>query len=146
MNIVRNLLFALLGLVVALGVVSCVYPVFMGATGSLDQAVRFRFFKSPDTEKPLKIDVAGFTVQEQSTDNQWVVIWHLNGKKSLSEIEYGRKYEGLNEIVPINLMKQGVQYRALVSGTRWPKPGLGEAGMTFFFSEGGKLVEGAISK
>lgn len=142
MNAIKNRCsLVVVALVIALGVTSCVCPVFIKATGNLGQTVTFKFFKSADDEKPSKFDVVGFTVQEQSTDGRWVTIWHLNGKKSLSEIEYGRKYEGLDEIIPSKPLKHKVRYRALVSATTWPKPGLGEAGIDFFFDEAGNPTQ-----
>ncbi|UVT16493.1 MAG: hypothetical protein H8K04_02700 [Nitrospira sp.] len=126
---------------ITLTVTSCIYPAFTKATGSLNQMITFRFFQSPDDEKPSKFDILDVTLQERSIDAQWVTIWDLNGKACLSEVVYGSKYQGLNEIIPAKPLKQHGKYRLLISGTTWPKPGLGEAGIDFFFDEEGKLIQ-----
>ncbi len=64
--------------------------------------------------------------------------------QTLSSIEYGRKYKGLAEIVPHRSLSVGKQYRAGVSGSVWPDPGSGRAGINFFFDEGGNLIQGSI--
>jgi hypothetical protein len=146
MNTVKNrCLFAISILMVALGITSCVYSVFIRATGNLGQTITFKFFKSIDDERSSTFDIVGFTVQEQSADARWVAIWHLNGQASLSEIEYGKTYKGLDEVVPAKPLKQKVRYRVLVSGTTWPKPGLGQAGIDFFFDADGKLIQSTTS-
>jgi hypothetical protein len=54
---------------------------------------------------------------------------------------YGSKYPGLNEIIPPKPFRQNGECRLLVSGTTWPKSGLGEAGIDFIFDEEVKLIQ-----
>lgn len=142
MNVVRRTCgISLIGLLILVGATSCVYTIFIKATGSINQPITFKFFHSANDEKPSKFDILDVIVQEQSVNADWVTIWDLNGKASLSEIVYGSKYQGLNEIVPPKPFRRNGKYRLYVSGTTWPAPGIGKAGMEFTFDEEGKVIE-----
>lgn len=145
MNIItKRLLEVVVAICLLLGATSCTYSFSMKASGSLDKSILFQFFKSANDERPSKFDITGFTVQEQKDNSQWSVIWHLNGRESLSSIEYGRKYKGLAEVVPYKSLSAGRQYRAVVSGSVWPDPGQGHAGIEFFFDQDGYLIQGSV--
>lgn len=136
-----NLSFLTIFLAIALATTSCVYAVYIKVVGNLEQTVTFRLFQSTDDEKPSKFKIIDVTVQERSTDSQWVTIWDLHGEASLSEIHYGKKYDGLNEIVPAKPFRLEGEYRIRISGTTWLAPGLGVAGASFFFGEDGHVIQ-----
>lgn len=138
----KTISFLTIFLAIGLGITSCVYTAYVRVTGNITQTVTFTFFKSSEDDKPSKFNIVDVTVQEQSTDSQWITVWDLNGTgASLSEIKYGMKYEGLNEVVPAKPFKLEAQYRILISGTTWPAPGLGKAGAVFFFGEDGRVIQ-----
>ena len=143
-TIKKRLLSTIVAIFVLFGTASCTYSFSIKASGRLDNSILFQFFKAANDEKPSKFDITGFTVQEQTTGAKWITIWHLNGRQTLSSIEYGRKYKGLAEVVPYKPLLVGKQYRAGVSGSVWPAPGSGRAGIDFYFDDNGNLIQGSV--
>lgn len=142
MNAIRNRLYLVsVGLLALLSFTACSYSFFIKATGNLNQQIVFEFHKSTSDAKPSKFDILDFTVQKQSGDGQWITVWDINGKQSLSAIEYGKKYKGFTETTPAKVLSKEAQYRAFASGTTWPDAGIGRTGINFHFDRDGNLVQ-----
>ncbi len=139
----RNLFFYSIFFAIALGITSCIYTAYVKVTGSTSQVVTFTLFKSSADEEPSKFKVLDVTVQERSIDgSQWTTIWDLHGEgASLSGINYGMKYDGLNEIVPAKPLNPGRGYQVIISGTTRLSPGLGKAGASFFIDNDGHVFQ-----
>lgn len=138
-----NFVFVTILLAIALGLTSCQYTAYVKVTGNISQVVTFAFFKSSEDETPSKFKIVDITVQERSTDGaHWATIWDLHGEgASLSEINYGAKYDGLSEIVPAKPLNPQREYQVMISGTTRLAPGLGKAGGSFFFGEDGQVIQ-----
>lgn len=142
---IKRILTVLSVFILSLGITSCVYNFYINATGSLDQAIEFRFYESANDKKPISFDILKVYVQEKvPNSDEWSMVWHLSGSQSLNVIEYGKKYKKLDEIVPAKKLLKNTQYRLFLSGTKWPKSGVGDAGINFYFDDTGKLVKGMV--
>jgi WD40 repeat protein len=80
-------------------------------------------------------------VRVWATDNKRSLIrefkgWTLEGKQSLKEVEYGRRYQDLKEIAPPKPLSLSGHYRVLVSDKPRIEP-LGYAGAEFQFNTSG---------
>lgn len=116
---------------------SCSRMFIVEPVGHYGQTITFAFYEPAD-KKPSKHNILDLTVQEKKEDDEWRVVWAIVGKQSLEEVEYGKQYEGLNELVPAKPLSLTGQYRVSVSErSLW---GMGYASAEFDFDRSGALL------
>ena len=78
------------------------------------------------------------SVRERKENNEWEIMWVLEGEQSLEAVEYGKQYVGLKERFPAKALSQKGRYEVYVSDVHRLKPG-GHATANFTFNESGEL-------
>jgi hypothetical protein len=106
--------------------------------GSLSAAISFRFYLSPN-DKPLRLNIVEFVVQERQGEMEWNTAWELKGKQSLEAIIYGARYESLTEVTSAKPLSRGMKYRALVTEQSWMSP-RGYSATYFVLDERGAIA------
>ena len=119
--------------------VGCSKTFIVKPSGNFSDSVRFDFYESKDARETTKFGVVEFVVQKEVDGGEWVTIWELRGKQSLSFIEYGSKYDDLNEVVSPDSLEKNVNYRVLVAEVSFSGP-KGYSGSEFYFKESGEIV------
>ena len=135
----RNpLIFIVLLAVISCTFLSCCRGFIVTVEGKYGDAVYFRFH-DPVDGKITKYNVIELIIQEKKEGNQWDVIWALSGEQSIDEVQYGKKYEGFNEITQPRVLSLKGEYRVHVKDMpRFEPPGYGYA--RFTFNESGEIV------
>ena len=108
-------------------------------SGSFAGPVRFDFYESKNASEPSKFQIVEFFVQKQVDGGSWVTSWELAGKQSLSSIEYGANYDGLDVVVAPATLEKNRHYRVLVSDSSATGP-KGHAGSEFYFTDSGEMA------
>ena len=119
--------------------VGCSRTFVVKPSGSFTGPVRFDFYENKETGEPSKFKIVEFVVQKQLDNGSWVTSWELYGKKSLSSIEYGAEYNGLNVVVSPEPLEKGVHYRVLAAEVSATSP-KGFSGSEFHFTDSGEMV------
>jgi len=141
MNIVVNRYFLAFYIIfLALFLVACSRTFIVKPVGHIESGVVFYFYQSEGSDSPSEFAIVDFVVQKEMADGKWMAVWELNGKQVLEKIEYGERYEGLNEVVPAALLETGGLYRVLVSETSRSGP-KGFSGSEFSIDENGAVIE-----
>lgn len=138
-NMARTALLLLLLLATFSGTLSsCSRAFIVKAEGKYGDTIYFRFYKLEGTARATH-NVVELIVQEKIGDNQWDPVWSLSGERSIDEIGYGKKYDGLNEITPALPLSLKGEYRVQVKdGPRFDPPGYGY--VQFTFDDAGEIV------
>lgn len=119
--------------------VGCSRTFLVKPTGGFDSSVRFNFYENETASEPSEFKIVEFVIQKKVDNDSWGTSWELSGKQSLSSIEYGAKYEGLDVIVAPEPLKKNTDYRVLVAEVSATSP-KGFAGSEFYFTDSGELV------
>jgi hypothetical protein len=125
---------------VALCLAGCSGSFLTKVGGSLRDGVSFHFYLPEDKLRPAKLNVVNFVVQERKGDDEWAVVWRLEGKQSLEAVTYAARYEGLREVSAAIPLSQGARYRVLVS----EEPSFGAPRSSeghFYIDESGAAVQ-----
>ncbi len=133
----RFLLFWLCALAI-LFLTSCSRTFVVKPIGQFGKQITFQFYKTASDVDPSEFSIVEFVVQEQVDADKWITIWELAGDQSLDRVEYGKEYEGLDEVVAATPFSKDRQYRVLASEITWPNP-KGYAGVSFSFQSDGTI-------
>lgn len=131
--------FAFTVFICAFLLVGCSRTFIVKPSGSFTGPVRFDFYENKEASEPSKFKIVEFVVQKQIDNGSWVTSWELSGKQSLSSIEYGAEYGGLDVVVSPAPLENNVHYRVLAAEVSAASP-KGFSGSQFYFTDSGEMV------